>query len=164
MSKNKEILDCKCNQFEADTIKFSIYYNIRSTDKGMMVVINTTDIVCYAQAVAISKKMQGPLAFKRKGQLISCNELCPPNLAEMIVQFYSMNGCDSNNRFYRHGKNSIYDNISRVSHPDLIVNVGKELPLSDSLCKMMKILSSKQYMGTTKAKLLEKPGQLNGKV
>ena len=70
---------------------FSNYYNIRSTDKNTMVVIDTTDKDCYVQAAAISKKIQGPLALKRKCQLISCNELCPPNLTEIIVQFYMGN-------------------------------------------------------------------------
>ena len=85
MSNNEEILDFKCNQFEADTIMFSIYYDIHSTDKDTMVGIDATDRDCHAQVVAISKKLQGLLALKRKGQLISCNKLCPPSLAEIIV-------------------------------------------------------------------------------
>ena len=35
---------------------FSIYNNIRSTDKDKMVVIDATYTDCYAQAAAISKK------------------------------------------------------------------------------------------------------------
>ena len=65
MSKN-ETLDLKCNQLEGDTIMFSIYYNIRSTNKDTMVVIDATDTDCYAQAAALSKKIQGPLALKKK--------------------------------------------------------------------------------------------------
>ena len=39
-----------------------------------------------------------------------------------------MTGCNSNNGFYGHGNNSIYEKISKVSHlRDLIVNVRKEL-------------------------------------
>ena len=60
VSKN-ETLDLKCNQLEGDTIMFSIYYNIRSTNKDTMVVIDATDTDCYAQAAAISKKIQGHL-------------------------------------------------------------------------------------------------------
>ena len=81
---------------------FSIYYNIYSTEKDTIVVIDSTDAVAYAQAGSISKKIQGPLALKRKGQFISCNYFCPPNLAEIIVQctmFCAMFGCDSNNGF-----------------------------------------------------------------
>ena len=152
VSKNKEILDFKCNQFEADTIMFSIYYNIRSTDKDTMIVIDTTDTDCYAQAAAISKEIKGPLALKRKGQLISCNELCPPNLAEIIVQSYKMTGCDSNNEFHGHGKNSIYDKISRVSHlRDLITDIGKELLLSDSVRKVMKSFVIQAIYGDNKS-------------
>ena len=121
VSKNEEILDFKFNQFEAETIMFSIHYNIRSTDKDTMVVTDTD-----TETAAIYKKIWGPLALKRKDQLISCNGFCPPNLAEFIVQFYTMTGCDSNNVFHGHGKNSIYDKISRVSHlRDLIIDVGK---------------------------------------
>ena len=136
--KNEEILDFQCNRFEADTIMFSIHYNICSTDKDTMVVIYATDTDCYSQAATISKKIQGRLALKRKGQLISCNEFCPPNLVEIIVQFYAITVCYSSNGFYGYGKNSIYDKISRVLHlRDLIINVGKKLPLSDSVRKVM---------------------------
>ena len=45
---------------------FSIYYNIRSTDKDTMVLIDATDTYCYAQAAAISKKIQGQLYQKEK--------------------------------------------------------------------------------------------------
>lgn len=80
--KNEEILEFKCNQLEADTIMFVINYNIRSTDKDTMVVIDTTYTDCYAQDVTIPKKIKGLFALKTKGQLILCNELCPPNLAK----------------------------------------------------------------------------------
>ena len=81
-----------------------------------MVVIDTTNTDCYTQDVAKSKKIQGLLTLKREGQFILCNDLCPPNLAEIIVQFYTMTGFNSNNGFYGSAKNSIYDKISRVSH------------------------------------------------
>ena len=156
MSKNEEILDFKYNPFEPDTIMLSINYNIRSTDKDMMVVIDATDTYCYAQAAAISNKMQGPFALKRQRQLLLCYELCPPNLAKIVVQFYTVTGCDSNNGFYAHGKNSIYDKISGVSHlRDLIIDVGKELPLSDSVRKMIKTLIIQVIYGDNKS---ETPG------
>ena len=151
LSNNAEILDLKCSQFKADTILFSIYYNIPSTDSNTMVVIYTTDRDCYAQAAAISKKVEGPLTLKRKGQLILCNELCPPNLAEIIVQFYTMTVCDSSNGFYGHG-NSIYDQISSVSHlRDSIINVRKKLPLSESVCKVMKTFVIQTINGDNKS-------------
>ena len=112
VSKNEEMLDFKCNQFKADTIMFSLYYNICSTDKDMMVVTDATDTNCYAHATEISEKMQGLFALKRKGQLISCNELCQVDLVEIIVQFYTMTECDFNNGFYGLGKNSSFDEIT----------------------------------------------------
>ena len=57
VSKNEEILEFRCNQFEADTIMFLIYYNICSTDKDTMIVIDATDTDCYAKAAAISQKI-----------------------------------------------------------------------------------------------------------
>ena len=126
-----------------------------TTEKDTMVVIDATDKNCYAQAATISKKIQGPLALKRKGRLISCNELCPPNLAEIIVQFYPMTGCNSDNGFYGHGKNSIYDKISRVSHlRDLIIDVGKELHLSESVWKVMKTFVIQAIYGDNKSETL----------
>ena len=121
-----------------------------------MVVIDATYTDCYAQAAAISKKMQGPLASKIKGQLISYNELCPLSLTEIIVQFYRMIRCDSKNRFCDHGKNSIYDKISKVSHlRDVIIDVGKELPLSDPVRKMMKTFVIQVIFGNNNS---ETPG------
>lgn len=81
MSKNEEILDFKWNQFEADTTKFSVCYNICSTDKDTITVIDATDPDCYSQTAETSKKIQDQLALKRKGQLILYNELCLPYLA-----------------------------------------------------------------------------------
>ena len=66
VSRNEGILDFKCNHLEANIIMFSIYYNIRSTDKDTMVLIDATDTYCYAQAAAISKKIQGQLYQKEK--------------------------------------------------------------------------------------------------
>ena len=78
---------------------FSIYHKIRTED-DTLVVIDAADTDCYAQSVAISKAISRPLAIKRKDQLISCNELCPSYVAEVIIQFYTMTGCDSNNSIY----------------------------------------------------------------
>ena len=100
VSTNKEMIELKCDQCEADTIMFSLYHNIRLTDKDTLVVVDASDTDCYSQAAAISQKIQGPLALKRKGQIISCHELCSPSLAKIIVQFHTMSGCDSNNGFY----------------------------------------------------------------
>ena len=66
VSKNEEILDFKCNQFEADTIKFSIYYNIRSTDKDMMVVINTTDIFIMPKLLQYPRRYRAHLHLTGK--------------------------------------------------------------------------------------------------
>ena len=132
---------------------FSIYYNIHSIGKDAVVVINATGTDCYAQAAAISKKIQDPLALKRKGQLLLYCELCRQNLAEIVVQFYTMTRCDPNNAFYGHGKNSIYDKISWVSPlGELKINVRKELPFSDSGHKMMKSFFIQAIYGDNKSK------------
>ena len=128
VSTNKEMIELKCDQCEADTIMFSLYHNIRLTDKDTLVVEDASDTDCYSQAAAISKKIQGSLALKRKGQIISCHELCSPSLAKITVQFHTMSGCDSNNGFYGHGKKEIYNKITKVLRfQDLIVNVRKVL-------------------------------------
>ena len=98
----------------------------------------------------------GPTCIEKEGQLILCNELYPPNLAEIIVQFYTMTGCDSNNGFYGHGKK-----VSLLR--DFIIDVKKELPLSDSVRKMMKTFVIQAMYWNNKSEILEKPGQLNGK-
>ena len=62
------------------------------------------------------------------------NDLCPPDLAKIIVQIYPVSWCDPNNGFCGHVKNSIYDKISKVSHPrNLIIDVGKEILLLESV-------------------------------
>ena len=63
-----------------------------------------------------------------------------------------MTGCDSNNGFYAHGKNLVYDKISRLLHLlDLIIDVGKELPLSDSVSKVMKTFATQAIYGDNKS-------------
>ena len=63
-----------------------------------------------------------------------------------------MTGCNSNNGFYGHGNNSIYEKISRVSHlRDLIVNVRKEL-----VRKMMKTFVIQAIYADNKS---ETPGE-----
>ena len=81
--------------FESDTVMFSICYKIRSDDKYTMVVTYATDTDCYSQSVVIFNKIQGHLALKTKDQLISFNELCQPNLAEITMKFYTMIKCYS---------------------------------------------------------------------
>ena len=73
VSKKQEISDFQCEQFEADTIMFSIYNLILSTDEDTLVVIDAADTECYAQTSAIAKLIRGPLAMKRKDKLISCH-------------------------------------------------------------------------------------------
>ena len=68
-----------------------------------------------------------------------------------------MTVCDSNNGFYGHGKNSVYDKISRVLHLwDLIIDVGKERPLSDSVSKVMKTFVIQAIYGNNKS---QSPGE-----
>ena len=60
LSKSKEILGFKCNQFEADTIMFSIYYNIRSIEKDTMVVTDVTD----TPQIVMFKLLQYPRRYR----------------------------------------------------------------------------------------------------
>ena len=48
VSRNEGILEFTCNQLDANIIMFSIYYNVRSTDKDTMILIDATDTYCYA--------------------------------------------------------------------------------------------------------------------
>ena len=64
-----------------------------------------------------------------------------------------MTGCDSNNGFYENGKNSIYYKISRVSHLRyLIIDVRKDLALSDLVRKVMKTFVIQTMYGDSKSK------------
>ena len=83
MSKKQEISDFQCEQFEADTIIFSIYHMILSTDEDTLVVIHAADTECYVQTSAITKLIWGQLTIKRKDNLISCHSLCSTNVAEV---------------------------------------------------------------------------------
>ena len=151
VSKKQEISDFQCEQFEADTIMFSIYNLILSTDEDTLVVIDAADTDCYAQASAIAKLIKGLLAIKRKDKLISCHSLCSTNVAEVMIQFHTMTGCDANNGFYGHGKSSIYEKIEKVPQlRNLIKNVGGELPLSDNTRKLMKAFVIEAIYGDSK--------------
>lgn len=55
--------------------------------------------------------------------------------------------------FYGHGKDSVDDNISRVSHlQDLIINVKKAVPLSDSVRKVIKTFVIQAICGDGEAR------------
>ena len=152
ISKNRETTEFICDQFEADTIMFSIYHKIRTYDDDTLVVIDAADTDCYAQSAAISKLISGPLAIKRKEQLIKCDELCSSNIADIIIQFYTMTGCDSNNGFYGHGKNSIFEKLTKVARfRDMIKDVGKVLPLPDATRKLMKSFVIEVIYGDSKS-------------
>ena len=134
LSTGVEVPEFKCNQYEADTIMFSIYSMIRSTDCNTNVVIDVGDTDFYVQAAALSHKLDGSLGIKRKAQMISCYDLCTPDTANIIIPCHTLTGCDSNNGFYGHGKKSLYDKVAKIPRfREMIIDVGKELPLPHSV-------------------------------
>ena len=157
LSTGGEVPEFKCNQYEADTIMFSIYSMIRSTDCNTNVVIDVGDTDCYVQAAALSHKLDGSLGIKRKAQIICCHDLCTSDIANIIIPFHTLTGCDSNNGFYGHGKKSLYDKVAKIPRfGEMIINVGKELPLSHSVRKSMKEFVIQVIYGDCNSKT---PGQ-----
>ena len=60
-------------EFKADTIMFSIYSVIRSTDCYVTVDIDVDNTDCFVQAAALSHKLDGPPSIKRKSQVLLCS-------------------------------------------------------------------------------------------
>ena len=138
-------MELQCNQSEADTIMFSLYYIIRSNGLYEPVVLDLSDTDCYVQAAALSHILPGLLAIKRKSQLISCHSLCSSQIAKIIVQLHAMTGNDSNNGFYGHGKRSIYEKICKnKKFRNMLQQVGKLLPLQQNVLDLMKLFVIQQ--------------------
>jgi len=52
-----------------------------------------TDVVVLSAFVA--HNTDGILAIKRKKDIINCSDLCPENIAEIIVPQHIFSGCDT---------------------------------------------------------------------
>ena len=84
-------------------------------------------------------------------------DLCTPDIANIIIPFHTLTGCDSNNGFYGHGKKSLYDKVAKIPRfREMIIDVGKELPLPHSVRKSMKEFVIQVIYGDCKNKT---PGQ-----
>ena len=152
LKTGKEVTEFQCNQSEADTIMFSIYSAIRSHGLADHVVLDMNDTDCYVQAAAISNMLPGVLAIRRKQQFITARELCPPAIAKIIVQLHALTGNDSNNGFFGHGKRSIFDKVVKnPKYQKLLYDVGKDIPLTDSVLEQMKRFVIRAVYGDMKS-------------
>ena len=69
----------------------------------------------------------GDLYLRRKSSHVSCSQLC--NISEVIIQFHTMTGCDSNSGFFGHGKKKLFEKCMQNDEAcELLQECGDSLP------------------------------------
>jgi len=76
---------CVMGNIETDTIIFFIYSQIRKYGILDPVVIDAEDTDVVVLSAFVAHNTDGILAIKRKKDIINCRDLCPEDIAEIIV-------------------------------------------------------------------------------
>lgn len=113
LSTNELVQELGCDQFEADTVIFSIYANLRNTGYRRPVVVDAADTDIYVAASYISRVYPGDLLMKRKGELVDCKKFVNDSMVECIIPMHCMTGCDANSGFFGKGKKKTFENIEK---------------------------------------------------
>jgi len=115
LSSGDRCEEFECHHIEADTIIFFIYSHIRKSGILDPVVIDAkdTDGVVLSAFVLVARLLffwqikyddddntEGLLAIKQK----KGRDLCPKDVADIIVPLHIFSGCDTTSGFYGHGK------------------------------------------------------------
>ena len=130
LQSGEEIIEFECHQAEADTILLTIYNAIRVKGENCPVIIDSEDTDVYVQAAYVSSTHDGKLYLRRKSSHVNCSELCSENMSQVIIQFHTMTGCDSNSGFFGHGKNKLFEKcMKHAEGRELLQECGNSLPI-----------------------------------
>ena len=78
--------------------------------------------------------LEGLLAIKQKKGIINCRDLCPKDVADIIVPLHIFSGCDTTSGFYGHGKKTVYDKVTKSQEAcSLLKQVGKQLSVTNEV-------------------------------
>jgi len=120
---------------------FFIYSHIRKSGILDPVVIDAEDkdVVVLSAFVGLQPLffcqpllLEGLLAIKQKKGIINCRDLCPKDVADIIVPLHIFSGCDTTSGFYGHGKKTVYDKVTKSQEAcSLLKQVGKQLSVTN---------------------------------
>ena len=133
-------------QVEADTMLLSAYGKLRESYDGT-VVIDSEDTDVYVQAAYVAHDLPGDLLINNKSTLFKCSELVPNNIANVLIPFHIITGCDHTAGFYGRGKKSVFDKLQKdYEAQKLLQNVGVHLELPEEVrADMRQFVLSKMY-------------------
>ena len=124
---------CHFQQDEADTMISSAYAKLRKSYNGT-VIIDSEDTDVYVQAACIAHDLPGDLLIKNKNTLFKCTDLVSSNIANVLIPFHVITGCDHTSGFYGHGKKSVFEKLQKDQEAQhLLQKVGNCLELSDDV-------------------------------
>ena len=86
------------------------------------------------QAAYVAHNLPDDCLIKNKNTLFKCTDLVSSNIANMLIPFHVITGCDHTSGFYRHGKKSVFEKLQKDQEAQhLSQKVGDCLELSDDL-------------------------------
>ena len=75
------------------------------------IIIDSEDTDVYAQAAYVAHDLPVDLLIKNKNTLFKCTDLVSSNIANVLIPFHVITGCDHTSCFYRHGKKSVFEKL-----------------------------------------------------
>ena len=111
----------------------SAYATLSESYNGT-VIIDSEDTYVYVQAAYVAHNLLGDLLIKNKNTLFKCTNLVSSNIANVLIPFHVITGCDQTSGFYRHGKKSVFEKLQKDQEAQhLLQKVGDCLELSDDV-------------------------------
>lgn len=92
LSSGDRCEEFECHHIEADTIMFFIYSHIRKSGILDPVVIDAEDTDVVVLLAFVGHNTEGLLAIKQKKGIINCRDLCPKDVADIIVPLHIFSG------------------------------------------------------------------------
>lgn len=132
------IKDFQCQHYEADTIIFYIYSQIRKMTMQETVVIDATDTDVIVLSAYVSTKESGKLGIRRKsGLVVDCKKLFPKQVVDVIVPLHVHSGADTVTGFFGRSKKAIFN--SSLKSPLLLnlKDIGKQIPIKPTIVNKM---------------------------
>ena len=108
------------SRIEADIIMLYIYHKIRMRDTQTPVVIDAEDTDVVVASAYSTTILPGTLGLKRKKSIFNGKELASVEMANIIVRFHIMTGCDSISSFFSEGT---YISLLYVIHDFLCIPI-----------------------------------------
>ena len=100
-----------------------VHSKLREFGETCPVLIDSedTDVVVLCAYVA---SIGGELSIKRKKAIINCKELCPKEMAKIVVPLHVVTGCDATSSFFGIVKRTIWKRVQ--NNKELLANLSQD--------------------------------------